>query len=129
MEAEIGTTKQKDCPKATGQLTGVRIVARDDADSDAHTEADNLNTAIDAYMSSFTMLPDNKCPGCERRLGGLLGSFQWGLCWGEGRCSNCGWPCRGYHSPKDDEGQEIFTSPLALLLPYHPECVAERSQE
>lgn len=32
---------------------------------------------------------DNKCPKCKSDLGGLFGSFEWGLVHGSGRCSEC----------------------------------------
>jgi len=32
---------------------------------------------------------DEKCPNCGSDLGGLFGSFQWGLAHGNGYCSEC----------------------------------------
>ena len=29
------------------------------------------------------------CPACERPLGGLLGSFSWGIAHGQGYCQGC----------------------------------------
>lgn len=37
------------------------------------------------------------CVECGARLGGLLGSFSWGIAYGEGFCSRCGFPYRLYH--------------------------------
>lgn len=80
---------------------------------DAHLTIAEIND----YLKIFA--PPGNCPSCNSKLGGLMGSFSWGLCHGEGQCS-CGWPCRGYHRPKNKDGEEIFTTALPVALPYHP---------
>ena len=74
--------------------------------------------AIREYLSHF-LRPAKKgenvaCPACRRELGGLLGTFQWGIAHGEGNCGNCGWPVRMYHRIEKD-GEELvhLTFPLA----------------
>ncbi len=32
---------------------------------------------------------NKKCPRCDSELGGIFGSFEWGLVHGSGRCGNC----------------------------------------
>lgn len=34
-------------------------------------------------------LLENKCPNCGAELGGLFGSFEWGIVHGVGKCSEC----------------------------------------
>lgn len=60
------------------------------------------------------------CPGCGSHLYGagvvdaLLSTFEWGICHGEGICTECSWPIRMYHFIKldgDDKQRIIF--PLA----------------
>ena len=93
-------------------------------------ESKPLTDAINGYLKDFTF-SDGKCPKCKANLGGILGSFTFGMTHGEGRCTGgfsgkkCGWPCRALHYPKGDDGKEIFTSPIQLVLPYHPTVVSE----
>ena len=92
--------------------------------------------AINEYLSIFAkpvkregggncVMGSYECLNCGEPLGGLLGTFQWGLCHGEGTCT-CGWPCRAYHRPKDNEGEELFNGPIQLILQYHPSGVTKR---
>jgi hypothetical protein len=67
------------------------------------------------------------CLKCKSALEGMFGSFRWGLTHGEGECSQCGWPCRAYHRPKDEEG-EIFNSVLPKILQYHPSVVTTKHE-
>ncbi len=59
------------------------------------------------------------CLNCMCALDGVLGTFQWGLASGEGKCVECGWPCRAHHYPKID-GENIFDGVLQMILQYRP---------
>ena len=105
----------KDTPNCTLADIGLEITGAD---------ATQIVEACNEYLKDFAAPKDGgKCVNCERKLGGLLGSFTWGICYGEGRCANCGWPARGYHDIKDSEDEAIFDSPLAIVLSYHPSGV------
>lgn len=93
--------------------------------ADAQLAIDCLNK----YFHDFAVT-DGKCPQCGARLGGLLGSFTWGLAHGEGYCTGnmlgsdkCHWPCRAYHRPALANGEEIFEQTITNVLPYHPDVV------
>lgn len=83
----------------------------------------NKNTHFHGFLEG-----KHVCLQCGSPLGGMLGSFTWGLCWGEGYCSKCSWPCRAYHVPKDDEGK-IFDRPLDRILQYHPNNVTTKGKK
>lgn len=102
-------------------------------------DAPSLIEAINAYLSFFAkpvvggsdggfLFGKQKCLKCGKTLGGLLGSFQWGLASGEGTCRGCGWPCRIHHCPKDADGN-IFVQPLMVILQYHPRHVTNQRGE
>lgn len=57
----------------------------------------------------FAGLRGPQCLKCKKPLSGLLGTFQWGIAHGEGRCANCGWPARAYHYIKLSDGTELTT--------------------
>ena len=98
-------------------------------------DAQPLIEALNEYLSVFAapVKRDNanflqggtQCLNCERALSGALGTFKWGLQEGEGACSNCGWPCRALHRPKDEHG-DIFDGTLEFILQYHPNHGDER---
>lgn len=73
------------------------------------------------------------CPKCGAALGGLLGSFTWGIQHGEGFCARdqCGWPARGHHVIEVDNGDAGDKARLAFSYPlaYHPDVVTTRSDE
>lgn len=64
----------------------------------------------------------NRCV-CGSWLGGILGTFDWGITHGEGRCAACGHPCRAYHRVVA-EGWGELDLPLGAL-PYHPDDVVK----
>lgn len=39
----------------------------------------------------------DECVDCGARLGGLIGSFGWGIVHGLGECGSCGFPYQYYH--------------------------------
>jgi len=103
------------------------------------TAAPAMIATINSYLAVFAkpivregdlsiMFGRFECLQCGRPLGGACGSFQWGIANGEGTCSHCGYPCRAYHYPKDEDGN-IFTQPLQFMLQYHPERIAEARDE
>ena len=75
---------------------------------------------INEYLRGFQA--DGRCP-CGRPLGGILGSFTWGIIHGEGACSRCGFPARAFH--EIDLG-DLGTLTLNLVLAYAPELVTAR---
>jgi len=50
-------------------------------------------TAIERYQAQawipLTIDKGYLCPNCDAVLGGIFGSFQWGICHGIGFCNNC----------------------------------------
>lgn len=66
-----------------------------------------------------------KCLKCGEYIGGLLGTFTWGLCHGEGFCGACKWPARAHHFIKDRHGADLATI-RGVVLQYHPDEVEER---
>lgn len=61
--------------------------------------------------------PAGGCVNCGAELGGMFGSFSWGLAWGEGSCS-CGYPGRAHHTVKLPDGTEDV---LTAIMQYHPD--------
>lgn len=80
------------------------------------------------------------CFHCGSRFNGLLANLgvgaaiEWGLVHGEGHCTGdpshkvkCGWPYRGMHYAKEENGDELFT--LAnVFLAYHPDQVGHKEK-
>jgi len=115
--------------RMTMEDIGLSITAKDEADKE---EAESIAKAVNDYLSIFAAT-DGKCPKCGSTLGGILGSFTWGIAHGEGFCTggfhgSCGWPCRAIHDIRDEKGS-IFTSPMTNIFPYHPDEVKERAKE
>ncbi len=94
------------------------------------TPADVL-AELREYFHTFATPTKGKhgaeCPNCGSAIGGMFGSFEWGLVHGEGRCSICHWPMRAYHFIKDKDGKDVATI-RNLVLPYHPDFVTKRSK-
>lgn len=72
------------------------------------------------------------CPGCNKPLTGMMAmvlgyGFRWGIQWGEGNCSSCGWPARAHHRILDEDGEEVL-SISNVVLPYHPDFVKRRKE-
>lgn len=89
---------------------------------DADPEADAELARWDEYLSGFAKLEGGRCLCCGDRLGGsvleramgTVGGVEWGLAYGEGHCSRCGYPMRVHHRV---EGLGRINN---LILPYHP---------
>jgi len=87
------------------------------------TDAEHVVEACNQYLYGFAS--GSSCPNCGATLGGLMGSFRWGIAHGEGNCNQCGWPCRAYHNIKDDVGA-LFNRPIEFVLAYHPDFVTKQ---
>lgn len=57
------------------------------------------------------------CICCGARLNGFMGTFEWGMVNGEGKCGRCGYPHRAYH--RIYIGDEKVGQ-LTVILPPHP---------
>jgi len=83
---------------------------------------------IDKYLAGFAQPAEGmKCLKCGTVQTGFLSAamgtgFQWGIAHGEGACSTCGWPGRGFHKIPD-------VGTLEMLLQYHPDCVEEKDHD
>lgn len=91
-------------------------------DADAH--AAKVLRATDEYLKRFAVFDDtlSRCR-CGQSLGGLLGSFNYGIVHGEGRCGECSWPARADHYIKDEVGEDLLY--LNAVFPYHPDFVTK----
>lgn len=94
---------------------------------------------VDKYLSAFAAPVKNEAGACVCfHCGGVIDGFlqmlgsgvayQWGLTHGEANCSGCGWPARGIHYPKGEDGEELF-SLRNLFLAYHPDGVESRAEQ
>lgn len=88
---------------------------------------------LGAYFSSFAApvrsRGDVLCFHCGEVLYGSIlsqllspGGFRWGLVHGEGNCAKCGWPARGHHYPKREDGSDLIQL-RDFPLQYMPEFV------
>lgn len=89
----------------------------------AGAEADQEFAQWDAYLAGFAKLTDAKCLCCGTSLRcvlglGFFGGFEWGLAHGEGHCSSCHYPMRGYHHV---DGLGTIRN---LYLAYHPSALS-----
>ncbi len=110
----IRELREAQLPRATIDDIG-KLSATNDTDEAAKIVAE-ATEEINRYLASFTPGP---CPGCGAELGGIFGSFQWGICTGEGACARCEYPARGQHASKYLTG--------SFVLPYHPDLLAAYS--
>lgn len=95
--------------------------------------------ALDKYFSRFVALemkadhngkPDiatQNCVGCGDILTGLLGGWRWSIAHGDGECGNCGWPSRGHHFIKDENGDDLVTL-RHFILQVHPDFVERKKR-
>ena len=97
--------------------------ARDIA-SPTSEKGEGIMVALDAYLVKF-LAPSKTCIRCASTLGGVLGSFDWGLAHGLGSCTTCGWPIRVYHHIPF-EGDNLK---LTMMLMYHPDEVLEDNEQ
>lgn len=83
-------------------------------DGDLEKYNEKMNSSFTAedfynYGEHAWIINSNNCPECNEDLGGLFGTFVWGLVHGEGNCSRCGIAFRLYHYLKEN------TKPVELL--------------
>ena len=131
-QERIDELKAKNFPVANYSTFGI---VRKDPEGELDESTRIALESIDRYLSIFCVPPkkdpskgeeggfavsNQLCPGCDRSIGGLLGSFTWGIAHGEGHCSRCGYPHRGIHYVKTPDGLDIFTGGVREVLPYHP---------
>lgn len=109
--------KNEHLPVATVDLMGIKITPKNDLPETKELAAKLIKSVSD-YLKSFVYSPDDKCVQCGATLGGLLGTFRWGMCHGEGTCE-CGYPARAYHRI---EGFETFQH----ILQYHLDILKEK---
>jgi len=109
--ATVVELREKHFETATPESIGI-VVGEQNA---ATTKAlESLNAYLKAFISQ------TNCPGCDSPIGGILGSFRWGICSGEGYCNQCGYLMRAVHKIKD------FGTISNLILPYHPDILEEK---
>jgi hypothetical protein len=101
--------KAKGLPRCKG---ADMLVAGPDGDEKVAAE---LMATADKYFAQFVPNTTGECLCCGCRLGGLFGSFGWGLAHGEGRCGQCGYPARALHKI---EGLGTLSN---FILQYHPD--------
>jgi hypothetical protein len=71
------------------------------AEGDPQAVAEYM-AASNEYLKHFVEpRKDGKCFHCGVLLGGMFGSFVFGITHGEGICGKCGWPARTYHDVPD----------------------------
>jgi hypothetical protein len=87
-----------------------------------YTESEWCSFELDAF--ALFLPPHSGCVSCGAQLGGMLGSFAFGLPWGEGHCGRCDYPARVFHRLKLPDGSE---EALMLILQYHPDELKERN--
>lgn len=123
-------------PRASVRWLGLRLENPAEPGDDGWAEAEamkgKLYEAANRYLADFAAIgayqPATIIHGgarclCGRELAGFLGTFRWGIRYGEGRCSNCGHPARGYH--RIVVAADGAAMRLAVLLPYHPSVLEE----
>lgn len=125
MSRTLDELRAANLPRATtlGTFT-MRPKDGSEMNAEHQAEVDEMVAAMDPYLASFVPFQPT-CISCGGRLvGGLMefGSglltFEWGICYGEGKCGACGWPCRVIH--ETDKLQWNMT------LQYHPDQVDQQ---
>ena len=106
----IRELREAQLPHATIDDIG-KLSATNDSEEAAKVVAE-VTAEVNRYLAAFASGP---CPGCGAELGGIFGSFQWGIQTGEGACSRCGYPARGQHASEYLSG--------SFVLPYHPDLL------
>lgn len=93
-------------------------------------KANSIKRVIDDYMLNFVMPNDEfRCICCGARLGGPSGSFVYGIASHEGYCGICQYPCRSYHNPKNENGENILKEGITMILQYHPSIVEMKGED
>lgn len=83
--------------------------------------SEDQRATINAYLVRFAAVDGGKCLNCGTVQGGfaamIFGGFTWGIAYGEGACSVCGWPGRAIHR---DIG---IIKTMNIILQYHPDGI------
>lgn len=132
--------KDMDLPHPTREDLGLEAAKPPEASQEEYEEErDWLFGLVDSYLEQFTVF-DKKdgepsiifgadlCIMCGKPINGFLGTFEWGIIHGEGKCSECGYPLRAVHVVKDEDGEEVLRI-SRLILPYHPDGLERRETE
>lgn len=115
---------------ATAKNIGLTIEPKEGQSHEQMLAAENFKfqflKAVDEYLKIFAEpvktldkkgnLMYYRCMNCDEPLGGLFGSFTWGIAHGEGFCSVCNYPARGVHYI-EHEGVKMT---VKRILQYHP---------
>lgn len=115
---------------------GLKFDIEGDPDPGERVALENYRNEIIKYVNEYLkvfLAPIEKldekgqllhieCVNCGEALGGLFGTFTWGLAHGEGYCSNCGYPARAKHF-LEHEGWK-FT--MNRILQYHPSVLKRK---
>ena len=101
-------------------------------------EFDRLMGKVTEYFSRFVHAEQQEnpnlitggvdCIGCGRHLNGFLGTFTWGIAYGHGFCSSCGYPYVAIHRILDDDKEPILQI-NNMLLAVHPRLVKEKMSD
>lgn len=133
----IADLQAANLPVATHKTIGLHV--NEGVEPDADTIA--LLAVVDSQLCMFAeptesadggdgfIIGKHPCLCCGRPLSGMLGTFQWGICHGEGKCTNCGWPARALHYIKDGKGEDLFDRSIPMVLQYHPSQVSSAKGE
>ena len=119
----LGKLRNENLPHAECDGVGIALSGGD---------KDMARGILDAYFASFVCPKFTECENgspasgshlcvkCGERIDGIIGTFQWGLAHGEGQCCKCGYPMRGHHYIKDQDGEDFINLTL-YILQYHPD--------
>lgn len=125
--------QEKNFPCATVDDLPFDLTTKKDAEKSkrAKEQKKYFIKTINEYLKDF--IPNDNCINCEKALGGIFGTFDWGLAHGEGFCSNCGYPARGKHYIKLKklvvDGKEENRLTLPFILQYHPNTLKQRGKQ
>lgn len=99
----------------------VTIPAEQRALAKRHEDDKEFIGLVEALDASST----EECVECGQQLGGLLGSFRWGIQNGHGECAACGYPYVYYHRHELEpaayyQGREVAPAKELVLMAWIP---------
>lgn len=116
-------------PRCTPKSLGVDFTVRAEhaADPEAERARADALSRLGEYLSAFA--DHDGCVCCGAVLGGnerniiaaFIGTFEWALAYGEGRCGRCGYPARAIHRVDLGDAGELE---LPRILQYHPSTLS-----
>lgn len=89
----------------------------------------DFNKYLEPFAKPLYIDDDQHCLNCKKPINGFMEAvglavaYRWSIAHGEANCSGCGWPARGMHYIKDEEGNLLFDI-KNLFIPYHPDFVS-----